>query len=181
MDFVKTNEAITSELTEEENATLEKFMEITMRMQILQHFRNSMDSTYNPLAALDEILDSKGIPDKDAFIPINQTISVTTACLDKWIDELKAEHKALTEQVVVFMYRISLKDYANELKNSLQTKVISPNIPKYVTKYFLTDKFGEGDSPAKDAMSDICTEAVNYFIASMSSGVFEKVMDDMKE
>lgn len=181
MDFTKTDEEISAELTAEENAILEQFMKITTRIQILENFRKSMDTTYNPLSALDEILDSKDFPDKDAFTPINKTISTAIACLDQWLDELKSEQKELLNKVVEFMYKISLKEYAAGLKAGIKTKIIEPNVPKYITKYFLTDKFGEGDSPAKDAMSDICTEAVNYFIASMNSGVFEKVMDDMRE
>ena len=179
MDFKKVDEEISAELTTEENAVLEKFMQLNTRIQILKYFRNSAENVYNPLTSLDKILESKDIPDKDAFVPINKTLSVAMSCLDVWIEELETELKGLQDQVIVFMLRISIKEYASDTKERFKTKVIEPSIPKYIVKYFLADKFGEDDSPAKDAMSDICTEAVNYFISSMTSGVFEKVMADM--
>lgn len=174
--FEKIESKLMNELAPEEIEVIEKYMRVTTRIQILENFKKGFNNAYSPLDALDEILKTSGKPDPDAFTPINKSIAMATSTIDQWIEELKKEQAELCNSVVMIIYKISMKDYVNETNTRIKEKVIAPAIPKKVTEYFLTDKFGEGDSPSKDAMRDICTEAVNYFIASLTSGVFDKVI-----
>lgn len=145
--------------TEEEIEKFRRYIELNTRVNILKQM-------VGELSELDELLSSsKGVGTTSLIIT------------RQWFVEMTEELNKLQEEVAMMVYMKDLKDSVMKMKNSFD-KVIDTNLPKLITDEFLRTKFGADDSPSKDAMTGICTEAVEYFVASIRNGNLIKAVDE---
>lgn len=148
--------------TEEEIEKFRRYIELNTRVNILKQM-------VGELSELDELLsNSKGVGATSLIIA------------RQWLVEMTEELNKLQEEVSMTVYWRDLKYNVTNMKNQFD-KAIDTNLPKLITKEFLRTKFGEDDSPSKDAMTGVCTEAVEYFVASIRNGNFIKAADEQIE
>ena len=145
--------------TEDEINKFKRYIELNTRVNILKQM-------VGELSELDELLStSKGVGATSLIVS------------RQWLVEMETEFNKLQEEIALMVYWKDLKDYAVKMKNRFDA-VIESEIPKRITQEFLNNKFGEDGSCSKDAMVGICTEAVNYFIGSVTSGNLIKAADE---
>ena len=147
---------------DDERKLFTKYMDLIFRVK-------QIEEQYNTTK---ELLDEVGIS-------MNGTVSTSLILLDAWRKDIQKELDDMSAAVIGMVYKKSLIDWYSVMKNKMTNNTIDPEFTKKIAKAFLDDKFGAEDSPSKSAMIDICTEAIEYFKASVRSESTKRAVNDI--
>ena len=153
------NREFVDRLTKDQQNTLKRLNDVQTRISILNRYQESMKEMID-----DNIFDNSPL-----------SLGITISVLEDWMKELQEERQKLLKDASIIVANICVADSYTSMTNAVKEKFTIEDIAsKHITKAFLTNMFGEDDTPGKLAVQDICNNAVKFFIQTILDGSMAK-------
>lgn len=121
---------IINSLSEEDIKSFKRFQALTLRISILEGYKDQFKDIFSGDSDLFASLFGKS---NNGDIDDN---TVGLVVIQDWLDELKKERDALYKHLATSIYSIDLKTYVEKINSSI-TKTIEDGIPEKFAKEFI--------------------------------------------
>ena len=156
----RADEALNKLFSDDEREKFSRLSMLDARLSILRKYQETFEELGNLT---------------DTFNDKTTSVAMSLLVLKDWIKEIDDERNTLFDEIATIVATATIADMYNNMSTTIKNKMHIDDVASdHITKAFLNKKFGDGDSAGKDAMKDICTEAVQFFIQTIIDGTMKE-------